>query len=68
MDSNTAIRISMATTKIKSVSELARRTGIKGTTMHGRMKRPETMTLAELRQIAKVTNMSDELILNVVKG
>jgi hypothetical protein len=36
--------------------------------MHGRMSRPETLTLAELRQIAKVTRMSDELLLAVVKG
>jgi hypothetical protein len=68
MDATTAIRVSMACTKIRSVSELARRTGIKSTTMHGRMSRPETLTLAELRQIAKVTRMSDELLLAVVKG
>lgn len=68
MDATTAIRVGMATTKIRSVSELARRTGIKGTTMHGRMRNPETMTLAELRQIARVTHMDDELLLAVVKG
>ena len=68
METATAIRVSMATTKINSVNDLSRRTGIKGTTMHCRMKNPETMTLAELRQIAKVTNMSDELLLAAVKG
>lgn len=68
METETAIKVGMATTKIKSVQELSQRTGIKGPTLYKRMKHPGTMTLSELRQIAKTINMSDELLLAAVKG
>lgn len=67
MDVATALRVGMAAGRIKSIPELAKRTGIAQATLYKRVKEPATMSLAEFREIVKATHMSDELILIAVK-
>ncbi len=67
MDAATVLRMEMAKVKIRSAPELAVRTGMKRSTAYARTKHPETMTLAELRSIVRVTNMSNEQIIRLVR-
>ena len=68
MDAQTVLYMEMAKVKIRNVPELSRRTGIKRATLYERMRHPETMTVAQLREIVRVTNMSDEQIAKIVRG
>lgn len=67
MDASTALRVGMATARIKSIPELSKRTGIPQATLYKRVKEPSTMSLAEFREIVRTTRMSDELILIIAK-
>ncbi len=67
MDVSTALRVGMATARIKSIPELSKRTGIPQATLYKRVKEPSTMSLAEFREIVRTTRMSDELILIIAK-
>ena len=68
MNTSTALKVGMAQANIRSVPELSKRTGIKQTTLYSRIKNPETLTVGELRQIARTCHMSRELIAAVVEG
>ena len=68
MDAQTVLFMEMAKMKIRTIPELSRRTGIKRTTAYERVNHPETMTVAELREIVRVTNMEDEQIAKIVRG
>ena len=68
MDAQTVLFMEMAKMKIRTIPELSRRTGIKRTTSYERVNHPETMTVAELREIVRVTNMADEQIAKIVRG
>ena len=68
MNAEAIIRMNMGAVKIKSPAELSKRTGIKRATMYNRMADIGSMTLAELKEIARVTHMSAEQIAEVVKN
>lgn len=64
----TIIRTNRERSGIRSDSELARVTGIKYRTLLRRMEDPGSMLLCELRVLAKKTRMSDEDLLEIVRG
>lgn len=64
----TIIRTNRERSGIRSDSELARMTGIKYRTLLRRMDDPGSMLLCELRALAKKTRMSDEDLLEIVRG
>lgn len=64
----TIIRTNRERSGIRSDSELARVTGIKYRTLLRRMDDPGSMLLCELRVLAKKTRMSDEDLLEIVRG
>lgn len=68
MDVSTALRVGMATARIKSIPELSKRTGIPQATLYKRVKEPSTMSLAELREIVRTCHMSRDLIAAIVEG
>ncbi len=64
----TIIRTNRERSGIRSDSELARVTGIGYRTLLRRMDDPGSMLLYELRVLAKKTHMSDEDLLELVRG
>ena len=68
MASTKPIQHGMINAGMKTPSDLARRIGMPLSTMYYRFKHPETFTLGEIQQIAKVTRMSDELLLQLIGG
>lgn len=64
----TIIRSNRERSGIRSDSELARVTGIGYRTLLRRMDDPGSMLLCELRVLAKKTHMSDEDLLELVRG
>jgi DNA-binding phage protein len=58
----------MILARINTLPELCKRTGIKRATMYNRMHDMGGMTLRELQEIAKATNMPADMIVEIVKN
>jgi hypothetical protein len=67
-NAKTIIRSNRERSGIRSDSELARVTGIGYRTLLRRMDDPGSMLLCELRVLAKKTRMSDEDLLELIRG
>ena len=63
-----AIRTAMAGADIFNIMQLAERIGLPPTTLYYRFNNPETFRLSELQEIARVTSMSDALLLSLIRG
>ena len=52
---------------LESDLAIAKKSGIPCSTLHGRLQEPTKITLAELRQLIKATEMPDERVLEIVR-
>lgn len=68
MDIVRTIRTAMAGAGILSAHQLADRIGLPPTTMYYRLQNPGTFRLIELQEIARVTCMTDENLLSLIRG
>lgn len=62
------IRSALPRAKLKSLRELAERTGIANSTLCRRMKRPAEFTARELRLIAKIIRLTPDEVMGIIGG
>ncbi len=67
-DASWMIHEGMAKTKIKSISDLAKRLGLTRPTMSRKVNCPSTFTIYELQALGKLFNWTDEELGSFLRG